>query len=47
MQAVNNLVESVVSAVTAPGKPIVEKPSDRAWWKSSVVYQGKVTVNYI
>lgn len=44
MQAVNNIVNSIsqaVTAVTGSGKPVVEKPSDRAWWKSSVVYQGE------
>jgi hypothetical protein len=44
MQAVHNIVNSIsqaVTAVTGSGKPVVEKPSDRAWWKSSVVYQGE------
>lgn len=28
-------------------KPVVEKPSDRAWWKSSVVYQGEFSPRII
>ncbi len=39
-----NAATTAVSGQSASlaGKPVVEKPSDRAWWKSGVVYQSEL-----